>query len=372
MTFTPFALEEFMSHFEQEVDFNLSESGVHPLTLGELLDLAGTGPESLLPIDLNYPHVNGIPALREAIAELYGATPDQVLVTVGAIEANYAITRAIVGSGEGIAVMVPNYLQIWGVARNHGAELATFRLDAENGWAIDRDQLRAAAGPRTRMIAVCNPNNPTGKALAPDDMEAIVHEADRVGAWILADEVYRGAERVGETETPSFWGRSERAVVVGSMSKAYGLPGLRIGWAVGPRDLIEEAWRRHEYVTISASMLANHLSVMALSPEVRPRILERTRGYIRRGYPVLESWAAEHPGLLTLQPPDAAAIAFPRYHLDEPSEKTADRIRREESVLVVPGSFFGAEGHLRISFGLDPEYLREGLDRIGRVLAAGA
>lgn len=372
MTFTPFALEEFMSHFEQEVDVNLSESGVHPVTLGELLKLADSSPEALASIDLNYPHANGIPELREAIARLYGADPDQVLVTVGAIEANYAVTRAVVGSDDGIAVMTPNYLQIWGVARNHGARLATFGLSAEDGWRLDRRQLEAATTPGTRMVAVCNPNNPTGKVLGSEEMDAIVAAAERVGAWVLADEVYRGAERTGEAETPTFWGRGDRVVVVGSMSKAYGLPGLRIGWAVGPPELISAVWRRHEYTTISASMLANHLAALALSEPVRTRLLARTRGYIRSGYPVLESWVADHSDLLSIEPPDAAAIGFARYHLDLSSEELSDRIRREQSVLVVPGAFFGVEGHLRISFGLPHDYLNEGLDRIGKVLASSA
>jgi aspartate/methionine/tyrosine aminotransferase len=196
-----------------------------------------------------------------------------------------------------------------------------------------------------------------------------VSAADRSGAWILADEVYRGAERAGGPETPTFWGRSERVIAVGSTSKAYGLPGLRIGWAVAPERLVQDVWRRHEYTTISATMLANHLAVLALSAEVRPRLLERTRALIGRGFPILREWAEDHGDLLSLRPPDAAAIAFLRYRLDIGSEELADRIRRRQSVLVVPGAFFGVESHLRISYGLPPEYLSEGLRRIGDVLA---
>jgi len=370
-SFTPFALEEFMSRYEQGVDVNLTESGALPITLGEFLDMSGTDPADLLGIDLNYPHVEGIPELREAIAAIYGARPGQVLVTVGAIEANHIVTRTLVGPGDGIAVMVPNYLQIWGIARNEGADLRTFRLDPDGEWALDIDGLEEAAGPGVKMIAVCNPNNPTGRALRSDEMDAVVDVAERSGAWLLADEVYRGAERVGDAETPSFWGRSDRVVAVGSMSKAYGMPGLRIGWAVLPESLLQEIWRRHEYTTISASMMGNHLAAIALRPDVRSQLLERTRGLIRRGYPMLQEWAASHEGLFTIRPPDAAAIAFLRYHLDIGSEELADRIRREQSVLVVPGTYFGVEGHMRISYGLSPEYLSEGLDRIGRMLAAG-
>jgi aspartate/methionine/tyrosine aminotransferase len=368
--FTPFALEEFMSRYEQDVDVNLSESGVHPLTLGELLDLAGTSPESLRDVEINYPHVEGIPALRETIASLYpGAGPENVLVTVGAIEANYDVTTALVAPGERMAVMMPNYLQIWGLAHNRGVDLRTFDLDPAAGWALDVEGLEAAASGDTRLIAVCNPNNPTGRCLTTEEMDAVVEVAERSGTWLLADEVYRGAERVGDAETPSFWGRSDRVIAIGSMSNSYGLPGLRIGWAVAPEAVVEKAWRRHEYTTISASMLANHLAVLALSPDVRPKLLERTRGFIRRGYPVLEAWIAAHPGLLSVHPPDAAAIAFLRYDLDVASQALADRIRSEHAVLVVPGSLFGVEQHLRVSFGLPHDYLTEGLDRIARVLA---
>jgi len=369
--FVPFALEEFMSRYEQEVEVNLSESGVHPLTLGDLLDMAGAAPDALRDIEINYPHVEGIPALREAIAALYpGARPEQVLVTVGAIEANYDVTAALVGPGEPMAVMLPNYLQIWGMAQNRGVDLRTFRLRDDAGWALDRDGLERAAPPGTRLIAVCNPNNPTGRSLTGDEMDAVVAVAERSGAWLLADEVYRGAERVGDEETPSFWGRSERVIAVGSMSKAYGLPGLRIGWAVAPAEVVERSWRRHEYTTISASMLANHLAVLALRPDVRPRILERTRGFIRRGYRVLEEWMAQHPGLLSVHPPDAAAIAFLRYDRDVASQAIADRIRTEQGALVVPGSLFGVEHHIRVSFGLPRDYLVDGLERIARVLTA--
>jgi aspartate/methionine/tyrosine aminotransferase len=367
--FLPFALEEFMSRFEQEVDVNLSESGVHPLTLGGLLDLAGKAPGDLADVAINYPHVEGVPALREAIAAMYpGAGPENVLVTVGAAEANYDVTRALVSPGDHVAVMLPNYLQVWGIARNIGADVDTFRLDGDEGWTLDRDGLGRATAGDTRLIAVCNPNNPTGKTLSRPEMQAVVDAAERSGAWLLADEVYRGAERVGDEETPSFWPLSDHVIAVGSMSKAYGLPGLRVGWIVAPPEIVDRVWRRHEYTTISASMLSNHLAALALSEDVRPKILERTRGFIRRGFPILEAWAASLGGALTLRPPDAAAIAFPAYHSGQPSEEVADRIRREQSALVVAGSLFGTDGHLRISFGLPPDVLEDGLARVGRVL----
>jgi aspartate/methionine/tyrosine aminotransferase len=195
-------------------------------------------------------------------------------------------------------------------------------------------------------------------------MDAIVAAAARVGAWLTADEVYSGAEQLTDTQTPSFWGRYDRVLAMNSLSKAYGLPGLRIGWVVAPRETVDEIWARHEYTTISTTMLSNKLASIALSPQVRPRLIRRTREYIRGGFPILKEWLNSHPGVFTLVPPQAAAIAFVRYHLQVNSTELVERLIHEKSVLVVPGDHFGLDHCLRISFGLPPDYLAAGLDRI--------
>jgi len=358
-----------MSLFEQEVDYNLSESGVHPIPLGELLGNDPAQIERLLATELNYPYVNGDPELREKIARMYdGATAEQVLVTVGAAEANNIAVRTLLTDagvgGDELVVMLPNYMQIWGIAKNHGYTVREFHLSEQAGWAPDLAELEAAVTPQTRLIAVCNPNNPTGRTLNEPEMDGIVACAERVGAWILADEVYRGANRVTEADNPSFYGRYDKVLAIGSLSKAYGLPGLRIGWIVGPSDTLDEVWARHEYVTISATMLSNKLAALALSAEVRPRLIQRTRDYIRRGFPILEAWMAAHPGTFSYHPPDAAAIAFVRYHLDVNSTLLTERLRTEKSVLIVPGDHFGMDRFLRISFGLPHETLVPALDRM--------
>ena len=327
--------------------------------------LPGYQIEELLATDFNYPHVNGIPELRSNIANLYqGATPENVLVTVGAIEANYISIRTLLDAGDEIVVMLPNYMQIWGIAKNHNLRLKTFNLVEEQGWAPDLNALEQMITPQTRLIAVCNPNNPTGRILTEAEMDSIVDIAGRAGAWILADEVYSGAERLTDMSTPSFYGRYDKVIAVGSMSKAYGMPGLRIGWAVGPADTIDDVWARHEYVNISATMLSNKLASLVLSPEVRPQILERTRGYIRKGFPILQEWMDGHPDTFSLSPPDAAAIAFIRYHLDINSTEFTERLRQEKSVLIVPGDHFGLDHLVRVSFGLPHEILVSALDRI--------
>ena len=367
--FQPFHMERMFSRLEKEVKYNLSESGVHPVLLRELVDRENGYLQSLLDTDLNYPHTNGIPKLRQNIARLYqGGTPENVLVTVGAIEANYLVLKTLLAAGDEIVVMLPNYMQIWGLAKNHGLALKTFHLREETGWTPDLAELESVVTARTRLIAVCNPNNPTGCVLSESEMDAIINIADRVGSWILADEVYAGAERLTGEETPSFYGRYDKVLVTGSLSKAYGLPGLRIGWVTAPAGIVDDIWARHEYTTISATMLSNQLAALALSPEVRSWLLRRTRSYIRRGYPVLQSWMDLHPGSFSLRPPDAGAIAFIRYHFDINSTQLVERLALEKSVLIVPGDHFSIDHFVRVSFGLPHSYLRSALDRFHEMI----
>ncbi len=368
-TFHRFELERTLSTFENVVEYNLSESGAHPLSLRQLLG-ESTLLEELLATEFHYPQTNGIPELRENIAALYaGATPDNVLVTVGAAEGNFLSVQTLASPGDEVVVMLPNYMQIWGLATNSGMKVRTFHLKEEGGWGPDLDELSDTTTERTRFIAVCNPNNPTGYVLTEAEMDGIVAIASRAGSWIIADEVYSGAERVMDTQTPSFWGRYDRVLAVGSLSKAYALPGLRIGWIVAPEDMVDALWARHDYVTIGAAMLSNKLAALALSPEVRPGIIKHVRDYVRGGFPVLDRWLRAQPGLFTLVPPQAAAIAFVRYHLDVNSTELVHRLVDEKSVLIVPGDHFGLDHFLRISFGLPHEYLVPALGRIQELFA---
>ncbi len=363
--FQPFAMEQMMSEWENVVDVNLSESGVHPMTVGELLAMDGREMNDLADVGMSYPQANGSVELREAIAALYpGASADQVLVTVGAAEANFLAVATFLEPGDEVVLVLPNYMQIWGLAHNRGCRVKEVHLDVERDWSLDPDALDAAVGPDTKMIVVVNPNNPTGRIMSGAEMEAVTAAAERVGAWLLADEVYRGAERERAEETPSFFGRYDKVLAQGSMSKAYGLPGLRVGWTVGPADAVRAMWRRHEYTTIALSMLSDHLTRTALSPAVRPRILARTRLLLRDGYGLLAEWLAEQDGVFTGAPPDAAAITFLKYDLPIGSSAWMERLRDESGVLIVPGDHFGLDRHLRLSFALPRAELLDGLSRI--------
>jgi len=369
MRFTPFDLEYSQSLWEQKVDINLTESGVHPIRLDELLGGDESMITELLATEINYPHVNGIPLLRDSIAGLYdGAGVRNVLVTVGAAEANNIILQTLLEPGDELLTQTPTYKQVWGLAENSDHPVKSFQLQAHNGWALDIDELNAGVTDKTRIIAIVNPNNPTGHIMTEPEMDAVVAAADSVGAWILADEVYRGAERLQDEETKSFFGRYDKVLAVGSMSKAYGLPGLRVGWVVGPAETVDDIWRRHEYTTITASMLSNILATHALSPDVRPRLLRRARDYIRNGFPILEKWMNSQDGLFSYTPPQASAVTFIRYHLDINSTELMERLCREASVFVGAGDSFGMDHHLRIAFGQKRAVLEEAFRRIEATL----
>jgi aspartate/methionine/tyrosine aminotransferase len=361
-----FEMERFQSIWENRVSHNLSESGVHPMSVEELLEPAER--DDLMKQRFIYVQTNGSPALREAIASLYpGATADNVVVGNGTAEANYIAIWRLVEPGDEIVMMLPNYMQIWGVVRGQGATVVPWRLREERSWAADVDELRALVTPRTRLIAVCNPNNPTGSILSEEAMRAIVAVAEKSGAWLLADEVYRGAELDGR-ESRSFWGLYDRVLVACGLSKAYGLPGLRIGWVAGPAPTIAELWARKDYLSIAPSALSDVLARKALRPEVRPRILARTRGIVNGNLPVLTEWMGRRGAGFRLVPPRAGAIAYPRYSWPINSTRLMERLRDEESVLVVPGDQFGMDGFLRLGLGNEPQDLKAGLDRIDHVL----
>jgi len=186
---------------------------------------------------------------------------------------------------------------------------------------------------------------------------------ERHGAWILADEVYAGAES-GDERTPSFWGCHDRVLVTNSLSKAYGLPGLRLGWIIGPDDLVNELWGRTDYTTICAASVSDALACLALKPRTRALIGERTRGIVRANLGVLEEWMEGQEGRFRYRPPDAGAICYAHYDSPVNSTDLAEKLRVEKSVLVVPGDHFGMDHYLRLGFGNPREELLEGLSRV--------
>jgi aspartate/methionine/tyrosine aminotransferase len=369
MRIETFEMERMQSTWENIVDYDMSESGVRPLTLRELTGM-GFDLEAFLDVPLGYSQSNGTIELRERIAAIYpGATVDQVEVTNGTSEANYLIALSQLRAGDGVAMQVPNYMQMWGVARSLGADVKTFRLRTEAGWEPDWEEFDRAVTPGTRLLYVSNPNNPTGSVLSDAAMRRIVDRCEQSGTWLLSDEVYLGAE-LGRTRTKSFWGMSERVIVTSGLSKAYGIPGVRIGWLVGPRSVVADCWSQHDYVTIGPNKLSDRVARVAVETGNRERCYARTGEILRHNLPIAREWVQSFSGRLTWTEPVAGAIGLMKYAADTPSLAIAERVRQNQSTLIVPGVHVGIEGHLRIWLGGREEFLREGLRRIGRELQA--
>jgi len=268
--------------------------------------------------------------------------------------------------GDEVAIVTPAYGQTLGLAPMMGATVREIPLRQELGWNPDPDDVARAVTGRTKVLVVTNPSNPTGAILTPEARKALVDAAGSAGAWILADEVYTGAE-VDGPETASFFGDYERVVATGSLSKAYGLPGLRVGWTVAPSALAPRLWARTDYTTISPGALTDRLAALALDAATRVRILRRTRGILTSSLEVLERWL-DDAGRFQYTRPQAGAIAWVRYDLPVNSSALAERLRAEQSVLVVPGDHFGLDHYIRIGYGLLADELTAALERVKRVI----
>ena len=372
MKLETFEMERMQSTWENRVAWNVSESGVHPLRVEEVAD-TDADRAALLGLHLGYSQTNGTPELRAAIAAMYpGATPENIEVTNGGSEANCIAMMHLIEPGDRVVVMTPNYLQMRGLARGLGAIVEHWPLieDADAPtprWRPDLDRLARLTASGARVIVICNPNNPTGARLTADELETICNIASRAGAWIVSDEIYRGAE-IDNIETPTIWGRYDRVLVTSSLSKAYGLPGLRIGWVVGPPATVESLWAVHDYTTIGPAAASDMLARITLRQPRRARVIARTRGIIRTNYPIVRKWIDRRAPFLSHIPPQAGAIVYVKYRHPINSTDLITRLRDEKSVLVVPGDHFEMDGYLRIGFGSDPTHLEGSLERIGEML----
>jgi aspartate/methionine/tyrosine aminotransferase len=364
-----FPMERMQSTWENLVDYDMSESGVRPLTLRELVAM-GFDLEAFLDQPLGYSQSNGTLELRERLAALYpGAAVENVEVTNGTSEANYLLALALLRPGDTVAMEQPNYMQLPGIVRSLGAEVRPFHLRQDRGWEPDWEEFERAVVPGTRLLYLSNPNNPTGSVLPGAAMRRIVERCERTGTWLLADEVYLGAEIDGP-RTASFWGMSDRVIVTSGLSKAYGIPGVRVGWLAGPREAVGKCWSQHDYLTIGPNKMSDRIACTVVEAQNRERCYARTREILGRNLPIAREWLAGFEGRLSWREPQAGAIALVKYESGLPSLEVAERVRTRQSTLIVPGSHVGLEGCLRIWLGGREEFLREGLRRIGEEMNA--
>ncbi len=366
MKFPSFDLERIQSIYENSVEINLTESGIEPLSLKELMNPKEI--EELINLPLGYGYTQGTPLLRQRISNLYeGADENNVLVTSGSSEAIFLSAVLTVSKGNRVVMMTPNYLSFNGVAKALGADVDYVPLLKKEKWEWDLDCLDEAVSNKTKVISICNPNNPTGSILNLEQMLKIVEIADRVGAYLLVDEVYIGAE-LGTKQTKSFLGMYEKTIVTSGLSKSYAHPGLRIGWIVSEKSIVEEAWAIKDYTTIASSSLSQHIAAKVLEPETISKLRSRTKVLLNKNLETFSKWVLPFSNHLSFLNPEAGGFAFVEYDMDINSTDLVHDLRKNEGVFIVPGDSFGMDRYFRIGLGHESTGFSKGLDLLSKGL----
>jgi aspartate/methionine/tyrosine aminotransferase len=371
----PFALERWMTKYETRVQYDIAESGIFPLSTQDLLDLLPAGErattlERLLGTRLGYSEACGTGELRELFAATYqGAVPENILVTTGAIEANFLLFHVLLDPGDHVVACYPAYQQLYSVPRGIGCDVSLWKArPGSGGFRFDLDELAKLVTPKTKLIVVNTPHNPTGAMLSADELRRVYALAESVGAMVLCDEAYRWLTIPGgDAFAPPMFDLGPRGISVGTLSKPFGLPGLRLGWLAAHGDLAERCWGMRDYVSLSPGKLSDALAVIAMKH--REKIFERNRAIISANLAAANAWFAGHAGLLSWNPPRGGLLALFRYELDIPSLELANRLAENYSVMLAPGSAFGFEHHLRIGVGQDPPVFATGLARAAECFA---
>jgi aspartate/methionine/tyrosine aminotransferase len=356
-----FRLETYFSRWEFAARYHLTASDAQTLSLTELLDLADDDGRSRWDsLTLGYTETRGLPALREAIVGTYtGLDPDRVICFAGAEEGLYLAMQVLFRPGDHAVVITPNYQSAETLPLAIGA-VTGVALRPERGWVLDLDELEAALRPETTLVSVNFPNNPTGAVLDVDTWLKLGRLCDERGIRLFSDEVYRGLEQPGTPTLPQAAEISARAMSLNVMSKAYGLPGLRIGWiASQDRELLDRLERAKHYTTICNSAPSEILALIAL--RARDRILARNRRIIADNLPLFDAFFGRRPELFEWQHPQGGCVAYPRYLGADGVESMCAELVETAGVLLLPASIYASDltptpsDHFRVGVGrLDP------------------
>jgi aspartate/methionine/tyrosine aminotransferase len=366
----PFAIERYFAVHEFAVPYLLCASDVEPLSLHELLAHADDETRDLWDgLVLGYTETLGAPLLRREIAGIYETLgPDDVIAVVGASEALFVLFSALIRPGDHVVALWPAYQSLYDLARAQGAEVELVELRPEDGWALDLDRIAAALRPTTRALVVNLPHNPTGMHPLAAELDALVELAERHGATLVCDEVYRGLEQDPARRLPAAADLSPSAVSVGVLSKTYALAGLRVGWlATRDRGLLDVVAQVRDYTSLCSPAPSEVLGVIAL--RAAEALIERSRGIIAANLPLVDELMAAHPERLDWVRPGAGSIGFPRYRGAEGIDAFNERLVADQGVLLLPGSVYGyGDGRFRIGFGR--RNLPAAVERLDRQLRA--
>ncbi|HEX2304155.1 MAG TPA: aminotransferase class I/II-fold pyridoxal phosphate-dependent enzyme [Gaiella sp.] len=368
MRLPPFRIERWYERYEFTTEFMLSSSDCESVSIGELLAFEPDAGERLEALSLGYTEVPGSAELRSAIAGLYEETGAVDVVALAAAEEGiFAVETALLGAGDHAVVETPCYESALALARQTGAEVDAWRRSYADGWAHDLDELERLLRPDTRLVYVNTPHNPTGTSMPGAVLTRVVELCAERGAVLFCDEVYRELEHDPADRLPAACDLYERAVSLGSVSKTYGLPGLRTGWIAcrdaGLRDAIVAV---KLYTTICSSAPSELLAALALRH--RERLVDRNRRLVLENLALADAFVERHAELIDWVRPVASPIGFPRLRVPD-TQGFCERLAAEAGVLLLPGEVYDQPGHVRL--GLGRVGAAKAFERLDRFLTAG-
>lgn len=352
-----FALETYMSKWEFVAKYNMTASDAESMRLPELLAMASDEDRADFEnLSLGYTETFGAPELRQEIAGTYDTVgPENLICFAGAEEAIYVAMKVLLTADDHAIVITPNYQAAETLPLSICA-VTGVALDIDNDWDLDIGRIKAALRPNTKLISINFPNNPTGKILPRATFDALIELCRKHRIWLFSDEVYRLIEKDEALRLPQAVDVYERGISLNVMSKAYGLPGLRIGWlAARDRDFLVRCERYKHFLSICNSAPSEILARIALKN--RDQILARTRGIVRSNITTLNAFFAEFPHLFDWREPDGGCVAFIRYKGADGVEEFTRRVVEEAGVFFLPSSVYRSdltpvpENCLRIGFG---------------------
>ena len=355
MHFNRMPLEDWFDRYQYEVDYDIGESGIKFANLEKLGIRIGR-------LDLRYGYHTGSPELRQLISELYeDVSPEQIAVTTGSSESNFALIASLVGDSDHMIVEHPNYCSLYEVPRSLDRSHDLFPLSFEEGFVPDIARLSSLVRPNTKLITLTHPNNPTGSVIQEKQLQEIARLAERSHAYLLHDETYR--ELSFEKPPPAAVELSDHAISMTTMSKAYGLPGIRIGWVAGPRHIVEAVRKVREQITICNNSVGEAIACAALRK--RDVVLRRARESVKRNFQTLKAWMNAQKTLEWIEP-RGGVVAFPRLKSGQDTEELCRLLVRKYRTFTIPGYCFEMKRHMRVGFGGRAGELKAGLERLGK------
>ncbi len=351
MRISPFEIERFYEQWEFRAELMLSSSDCETMATAELLALEEGAAERLLEQRLGYTEVPGSEELRAAIAALHSTVGSEDVLTLAAAEEGIFLAyHALVGADDHVIVETPCYGSAIEVARSTGAQVSAWERRFEDGWAHDLDELRSLLRPNTRMIYLNSPHNPTGTQMPLPVLESIIELCAERSMVLLSDEVYRGLEHDPAIRLPPACDLYEHALSLNTVSKSYGLPGLRIGWlACRDASLIAAIRELKLYTSICSSAPSEVLVALALRHS--EQLVERSRRTVLANLPLVEGLLERRSGELEWVRPTAGPIGFPRVHGEIDVRAWCEQVAQEAGVLLLPGDVYERPRHIRIGFG---------------------